>query len=172
MNKKALVIAVFLMAVAVLATPVMAAPIKIDVTGTTLITYTHVGKVWQADSNGLMREVEMTTIYTIHNYPGQDPLVGTGVSIGHSMLKFTKPPPDSNAWSNDHFKQVITFTGEGITGTFEGVGHRKALGFPVSTYEESDILYHGTGDFEGQTLKISSTGTPGSWEGVLLMPKS
>jgi len=170
-NKKVLGIAVFLMAVAMLATPVMAAPIEIEVTATSVSTGVSVGKVWQANSNGLMREIQMTHVYTIHNYPGQDPLVGTASAVGHSMLQFTKLPPDPNAWSNDHFKTVITFTGEGTTGTFEGVGHRKALGFPVSTYEEMYQVLHGTGDFEGQTLKLWSTGTPGSQEGVLLMPK-
>ena len=49
--------------------------------------------------------------------------------------------------------------------------HRKGLSFPVSTYEWSNILYHGTGDFEGGTLKISGIGTPGSFKGVLLKPK-
>ena len=75
---------------------------------------------------------------------------------------------------------VLTFTGEGTTGTFEGVTHRTIIGWDVgpppgplegSVFIDRAVL-HGTGDFQGWTLKLSYDGEfpPVPAEGYLVIP--
>ena len=80
---------------------------------------------------------------------------------------------------------VLTFTDEstgieGTTGTFEGVTHRMIIGWDAgptltSTFIDQAVL-HGTGDFQGWTLKLTYEGQPGlpplfADEGYAIIPK-
>ena len=69
--------------------------------------------------------------------------------------------------------EVWTFTGEGNTGTFESsVSVGKYVGIPVNSHIDRKIVLHGTGDFKGQTLKLSYEGEPPAlFEGYLIVPK-
>ena len=175
MNKKVLVIAVALMAVTMLAVPVMAAPAtKIEgVTATITVTMTS---VYTVHDHGILqvREGVADGEVTI-NIPGQAPLIGTvhAEFIGTMKLEHPMPGPWPEAVNIMVGHPVFTFTGEGTTGTFEGVRHNKVIGFPdpFVSYINTRLDMHGTGDFLGQTLKLSYEGAPPlALEGWLLIP--
>lgn len=67
----------------------------------------------------------------------------------------------------------MTFTGEGTTGTFEGMAQWKWIGTTIPFVSiEVHMVLRGTGDFKGQTLKLSSEPTfPPVVEGYLIIPK-
>jgi hypothetical protein len=177
MNKKILVIPVLLLTFALLTIPVMGAPAtKIEgVTATLDITKTS---VYTVVDHGILqiRDGIATGTVTI-NIPGQDPLVGTVYGEFIGTMKLNSPsPPWPGAESVMMGCPVFTFTGEGTTGTFEGVRHTKMIGFPepVVSYINTRFVLHGTGDFLGQTLKLSYEGAPpisfAPFEGTLLIP--
>jgi hypothetical protein len=173
-TRKILALATILMLVAMLAIPVLAAPAtKIEeVTATLTITMTS---VYTAHDHGILqvREGVATGTVTI-NIPGQDPLIGTVYAefIGTMKLDHDPPGPWPNAETIMVGHPVFTFTGEGTTGTFEGVRHNKVIGFPVASYIDTRLDLHGTGDFLGQTLKLSYEGVGPAplLEGYLLIP--
>ena len=81
--------------------------------------------------------------------------------------------PDPAAEGNLNEQLVWTFEGVGTTGTFEGTRHTKFIGFPIPAMSYIEISYNlrGTGDFKGQTLKLSYQGpTPPIFEGYLIIP--
>ena len=180
-NRKILMLFVSLFAVAMMTTiligTVMAAPAtKIEgVTATLDLATTSVFKA--VDHNILqIRDGVATGTVTI-NIPGQAPLIGTvyGEFIGTIKLGHPPPGPFLEAESVMMGHPIFTFTGEGTTGTFEGVRHTKMIGFPdpAVSHINTGLDLHGTGDFFGQTLKLSFEGTPPpiAWEGYLLIPK-
>jgi hypothetical protein len=175
MNKKILFLLVSVLAVAMLAVPVMAAPAtKIEgVTATITVTMTS---VYTTHDHGILqvREGVATGTVTI-NIPGQPQLVGTVYAefLGTMKLEHPMPGPWLEAQSLMVGNPVFTFTGEGTTGTFEGIRHNKIIGFPdpVVSYINTHLDLHGTGDFLGQTLKLSYEGAPPTaLEGWLLIP--
>jgi hypothetical protein len=101
-----------------------------------------------------------------------------GLGTVQGKILFYQPPPDPNAVGIYQANIVWTFEGEDTTGTFEGVRHSKIIGYPqipgvLTPYVETSCVLHGTGDFLGQTLKLSYEGDAGgvfTWEGTLLMP--
>ena len=177
MTRKILALAIVLILLAMLATPVMAAPAtKIEgVTATlTIVTMTS---VYTAHDHGILqvREGVAEGAVTL-NIPGQDPLTGTLYAefIGTMKLDHPMPGPWPNAQTIMIGHPVFTFTGEGTTGTFEGVRHNKVIGFPdpFVSYIDTRLDLHGTGDFHGQRLKLSYEGPPPiALEGYLLVPK-
>jgi hypothetical protein len=175
MNRKILGIAAVLMAVAMLAVPVMAAPAtKIEgVTATLTMTMTS---VYTVHDHGILQVREGVATGTVTlNIPGQDPLTGTVYAefMGTMKLDHEPPGPWPEAESLMVGHPVFTFTGEGTTGTFEGVRHTKMIGFPdpFASYINTRLDLHGTGDFLGQTLKLSYEGAPPAViEGYLLIP--
>ena len=172
MTRKILALAMVLMIVAMLATPVMAAPAtKFDVTATFSITTSSVAH--QVDHNIMqLKEGTAEGVVTI-NIPGQDPLVGTYSGDWLGTIKFDHPAPGPFPGAEGHYmgQMIWTFTGEGTTGTFEGTRHTKSVGLPANTYVETSTVLHGTGDFLGQTLKLSYEGAPPIvLEGYLLIP--
>jgi hypothetical protein len=175
MNKKLLGLAVVLLFAAMLVAPAMAAPAtKIEgVTATITITMTS---VYTVHDHGILqvREGVATGTVTI-NIPGQAPLVGTVYAefIGTMKLEHPMPGPWPEAENIMVGHPVFTFTGEGTTGTFEGIRHNKIIGFPdpVVSYINTRLDMHGTGDFLGQTLKLSYEGAPPAViSGYLLIP--
>jgi hypothetical protein len=173
MKKKILLITAFL-ALAMLVTPIMAAP------ATKIEGVTMIADVEQEYDPGFPHIVSHGTIShgkgigfgtVILNIPGDVPLVLVGdwnsewVSMGN--------------WKKDPVvvvlrgKMVWTFDG----GTFEGVIQRKIIGFPpdpptIIPYFEDHLILRGTGDFQGQTLKLSYEGYPPVIaEGYIIIPK-
>ena len=70
-------------------------------------------------------------------------------------------------------KMVWVFDDSNVkTGTFEGIMHNKVTRLPSPTREAHCVL-QGTGDFEGQTLVLSSVNPSGAfeWAGFIVMPK-
>ena len=177
--KSKVLVVVLALAVVLLATPmlgtVMAAPatrIK-GVTATMTVTMTS---VYTAHDHGILqvREGVATGTVTI-NIPGQPQLVGTLYAefLGTMKLEHPMPGPWLEAETLMVGHPVFTFTGEGTTGTFEGIRHNKVIGFPdpVVSYINTRLDLHGTGDFLGQTLKLSYEGAPPiALEGWLLIP--
>lgn len=175
MNKIILGIFVGLIAVIVFAVPVMAAPITKIEGVTAILDYTST-VVYNVVDHGILqvREGVATGTVTI-NIPGQAPLIGTlyGEFIGTMKLDGPPPGPWLNGESMMVGHEIWTFTGEGTTGTFEGVRHEEIIGWPQPfiSYFESSMLLYGTGDFQGQTLKLSFEGAPPPiFEGCLLIP--
>jgi len=181
MNKKILGIAVTLLLAAMFLAPAMAKPAK-RIKGVTLTT-------------AVVIIPDATTIFADHNIghgdgtaagtatltmPDQDPLHFDYSAVWNGTSKWTDPPnPDPDATNIIRSAIVLTCTDEGITGTFEGMGHSKTIGLPPppfpttpTLYIEYNMIFHGTGDFQGQTLKVSYAGAPPVvLEGTLIIPK-
>jgi hypothetical protein len=180
MKKKILLITAFL-ALAMLVTPIMAAPAtKIPVT-VTQIGGTSMGTYHMSEHGNRvvlqLRDGVGTSMLTL-NLPG-GPVNGEGSGTVQGKIIFYQLPPDPNAVGIYQAHMVWTFGGEGTTGTFEGVRKSKVIGYGgmpgvLTPYVETSCVLHGTGDFLGQTLKLSYEGDAGgviNWEGTLLIPK-
>ena len=168
MNRKILGIAIALLLAAMFVAPVFAKT-KIAVTATQMGGGGSGGESRMVD-HGIrqFRGMEGTGVVTLY-IPGQAPLVGTSSSVINGKITFTQEPPDPDAEGLIHLKMVWTFTGEGTTGTFEGQMQRKGIGVPIISYIEAHMVLQGTGDFKGQTLRLSHAGPPPlNWEGFLL----
>ena len=179
MNKKILVIPILLLTFVLLSIPVMAKPAnKIPVTvtldgGTSGFTF-HMSEHGRVVMQ--LRDGVGASVMTLNLPEGPVDGEGSGTIIGKIM--FYQPPPDPNAVAIYQAHMVWTFEGEGTTGTFEGVRKSKVIGFPaipgvLTPYVETSCVLHGTGDFLGQTLKLSYEGDAGvviNWVGTLLIP--
>ena len=170
MNKKVSLIVLvlgLLMLFAALA-PVMAAPAtKIEEVTFTASTTTVPNPGYPrlvAHDTILISKGTSTGAFTL-SIPGQDPLVGDWYSEWISRNKWSGYPvanPEAEALIES--KVVLTITDKG---TFEGTSHRVIIGFPISgasSFEDRMVL-HGTGDFKGQTLKLTNS------EGYIIIPK-
>ena len=166
MKKKIRVIAVALLFAAMLAAPVLAAPATKIEGVTATADGTPIPSSMRTVSHGSIRHIKGTTTGTVYlTIPGLGTLEGTWNSEWVTRSKISQDPTEALIAS----KLVWTFTGEGTTGTFEGVDQRKIIG---GSYFEDNLVLHGTGDFQGQTLKLSYTGTPPViQEGYLIIPK-
>ena len=174
LNRKVLGIAVALLLAAMYVAPVLAKT-KVAVTATQMGSGGSGAKSWLVDHGILQyRGMEGAGVVTL-NIPGRDSLSGTSSSVINGKITFStdEPPPpgtpDPEAFGIIHLKMKWTFTGEGTTGTFEGQMQRKTTGVPL-THLEAHMVLQGTGDFEGQTLRLSAEGPapPMNWEGFLL----
>ncbi|TRO45980.1 hypothetical protein E2P65_06540 [Candidatus Bathyarchaeota archaeon] len=181
MNKKILCVFVSLFILVLLTIPVLGAPAtKIEgVTLTTAVALIPDDTTIFADHN--IRHGDGTAAGTATlTIPEQDSLHFDYYGVWNGTSKWTNPPnPDSDATNIIRSTVVLTCTDEGITGTFEGMSHSKTIGlppppFPTSptSYIEYNMVFHGTGDFQGQTLKLSYAGAPPvDLEGCLIKPK-
>jgi len=181
MNKKVLGIAVTLLLAAMFVAPAMAKPAtKIEgVTLTLMVAIIPDATTIFADHN--IRHGDGTAAGTATlNIPDQDPLHFDYYGVWNGTSKWDDPPnPDPDATNVIRGKAVLTCTDEGITGTFEGMSHSKTIGLPPppfpttpTSYIEYHMVFHGTGDFKGQTLKVSCAGAPPPvLEGCLIIPK-
>ena len=176
MNRKSLGLVFAFIFLAMLATPVMAAPAtKIEgVTVTAVVTQAANPGYPRFVSHDTIGHSKGTSVGTVTvNIPGKTPLNGIWNGEFVSMSNWKEDPVVVNIRG----KLVWTFTGEGTTGTFVGLVQRKITGFPPSPptvipYFEDNVVLHGTGDFQGQTLKLSYAGTPPViQEGYLIIPK-
>jgi hypothetical protein len=176
MNKKILVSTVLLLTMAMLTIPVMAAPAtKIEgVTVTAVVTQAADPGYPRFVSAGTIGHSKGTSVGTVTvNIPGKTPLNGTWNGEWVSMSNWKEDPVVVNIRG----KVVWTFTGEGTTGTFVGLVQRKITGFPpdpptVIPYFEDHVVLRGTGDFLGQTLKLTFEGYPPViQEGYIIIPK-
>ena len=177
MNKKILGIFGCLLVVAMLAIPVMAAPAT-KIEGVTALVDRTTTNQWRVVDHDIWQLYEGEAIGTVTvSIPGKGDLTGVYEGEWHGKIK-SGPMTGFLEWAEAeclYNRQLTwTFTGEGTTGTFEGTGHPKAIGFPptVSSYVHMEIVLHGTGDFQGQTLKLAYEGAPPvALEGSLLIPK-
>ena len=176
MNWKILGLVFAFIFLAMLATPVMAAPAtKIEgVTVTAVVTQAANPGYPRFVSHDTIGHSKGTSVGTVTvNIPGKTPLNGiwNGEWVSNSNWK------EDPVVVNIRGKVVWTFTGEGTTGTFVGLVQRKITGFPPSPptvipYFEDNVVLHGTGDFQGQTLKLTFEGYPPViHEGYIIMPK-
>jgi hypothetical protein len=159
-----------------LATPVMAAPAKKieEVTVTAVVTQTSDPGYPRLVSHGTISHGKGTSVGTVTvNIPGKTPLNGIWNGEWVTMSNWKEDPVVVNIRG----KVVWTFTGTGTTGTFVGLVQRKITGFPpdpptVIPYFEDNVVLRGTGDFQGQTLKLTFEGYPPViQEGCLIIPK-
>jgi hypothetical protein len=176
LNRKLLVIAVALMTIAMFAAPAMAAPAT-KIEGVTLIpaTVIHPDDTSIFADHNIVHNDGTTDGTATLDIPGQNPLHFTYYGVWNGTSKWTNfPNPDPEASNVVRSMVVLTCTDEGITGTFEGMYHTKNIGLPppTSSYTETQYVLHGTGDFQGQTLKVSYAGAPPALlEGTLILPK-
>jgi hypothetical protein len=169
LNKKVLGVALALIVMALLATPVMAAPAT-KIEGVTLtIAATTVPdpgypRMVSHDTISHTKGTSTGTVTLTIPILEPDGLDGDWDAEWVARGKFSQDPAELIITS----KAVLTFTG----GTFEGVTQRKIIGWPVPSYFEDHMVLQGTGDFEGQTLKLSyEGGPPPVAEGCLIIPK-
>ena len=176
MNKKVLGIVLTVSFLAMLTIPVMAAPAtKIEgVTVTAVVTQAANPGYPRFVSHDTIGHTKGTSVGTVTvNIPGKTPLNGiwNGEFVTMSNWK------DDPVVVNIRGKVVWTFTGEGTTGTFVGLVQRNIIGFPpapptVIPYFEDNVVLRGTGDFQGQTLKLTFEGYPPVvQEGYIIIPK-
>ena len=170
MNKKVLGIALTIFFLAMLTIPVMAEPATIEeVTMTAVVTQVIDPDFPRMVSHNTISHGRGTSSGTVTlNIPGQIPPVLSGDWAGEwiSRGNFKKAPGELVIMG----KVVWTFA----DGTFEGTLHRKIIGFPPSgsSIFIDHMVLQGTGDFKGQTLKLSKEGTPAVIaEGYLIIPK-
>jgi hypothetical protein len=180
-NKKILGIAVTLLLAAMLAAPAMAAPAtKIEgVTLTTAVALIPDDTAIYADHNIVHNDGTAAGTATL-DIPEKDSLHFDYYGVWNGTSKWTNPPnPDPEATNVIRSTVVMNCTDEGITGTFEGMVHSKTIGLPpppfpnaATSHIEYNMVFHGTGDFQGQTLKLSYAGPPPvDLEGCLITPK-
>jgi hypothetical protein len=166
MKKKILVIPFLLLTFALLSIPVMGAPATIREVTMTAATTPIPDYTWWV-SHDTIRHARGTGTGTVTlNIQGQGPLPGTWYSEWANNGNFKKDPVELVIRA----KVVLTFTG----GTFEGVLQRKIIGYPPSgsSIFIDHMVLQGTGDFKGQTLKLSYEGTPPVIsEGYLIISK-
>ena len=179
MNKKILGIAVVLLAAAMLTVPVMAKP-------ATKIEATLIVNVAIISDPDFTHDVD----HNIHHNIGIATGTATLTTISGDSFNFDYygtwsgtskwtdlPNPDPEGTNIIVGKVILTCTNEDITGTFEGVSHTKSIGLPpvppFGSYVETHTVLQGTGDFKGQTLRVSYAGPPPApgLEGYLTIPK-
>jgi hypothetical protein len=177
MKKKILLITAFL-ALAMLVTPIMAAPAT-RIEGVTLTTAIALipdpATIIFADHNIVHNDGIGTGTATL-NIPLHPSLHFNYYGVWNGTAKWTGfPAPDPEGTNVVRSTTILTCTDEGITGTFEGTLHTKTIGLPppvATSYVEYNMVFHGTGDFQGQTLKLSYAGPlPVDFEGCLIIPK-
>ncbi|MEJ2244229.1 MAG: hypothetical protein P8X87_06870 [Candidatus Bathyarchaeota archaeon] len=179
MNKKILGVLVCLFTLALLTIPVLGVPAT-KIEGVTF-TGENIERVTSSVRTfGNIRISKGTTTGDVYlTIPTIGTLEGDWHSEPVAKTTFTAPATDPPATDPDakvaiRGKVVWTFSGEGTTGTFEGVLHQYYIGYPpvygvFSSYQYTRMVLQGTGDFRGQTLKLSWEGpTP---DGYLIMPK-
>ena len=174
MEKKVLAVFVSLFALTSLTIPVLCAP-SMKIEGVTLSAVTTpVPDYMHWVSDDTIRHSSGTTTGTVTLFiPGHPLPGGTWNSTWANNGNFKKDPAEIVIRG----KVVLAFTGEGTTGTFEGVIQRTIIGYPPS--DSSIFIDHmvlqGTGDFKGWTLKLSHEGARGTPpminEGYVIIPK-
>jgi hypothetical protein len=186
MNKKIFCISGCLLLIVMFTFPVMAAPAT-KIEGVTLSIDRTTSNDWRVVDEDIWQLFDGTGVGTVTlSIPEKGVLTGEYEAEWHgkiksgpmSVLLVGEPPTPLLVWPEAEClynrRIVLSFTGKGTTGTFEGTGHTKAIGFgpPVCSYMQVIMVFHGTGDFQGQTLKVSFEGAPPMvLEGSLLMPK-
>ena len=149
-----------------LVAPALAAPAtKIEgVTATAEVT--QIPSSMRSVSHDNIRRIKGTSTGTVNlTIPGLGTLEGTWNGEWITTAKISQDPTEALIAG----KLVWTFTGDDTTGTFKGIVQRKITG---GSYFEDNVVLQGTGDFQGQTLKLSYEGTPPViQEGYLIIPK-
>jgi hypothetical protein len=174
MNKRVLVFAVALMAVAMLATPALAeTPKKISITIVASGWTVDVGETWMTEGGtyhtrgGYLESTSykvtgdgVNAIYGMSGYSYSDPFFGNlnlKTGIGHIQYDSTLVFPGGT------FEGVINYRGTCIIGPNGGIrltdGHSRGV-------------WHGTGDYQGWTLVRTQARPPppGQPHGYLLIP--
>ena len=167
MKKKFLLLLVSVLAVAILAVPVMAKPATIEeVTVAAVVTQTPDDGFPRLVSHGTIGHTKGTSFGTVTLTIDGVPMGGVWAGEFITAGNFKKDPAEIVIRG----KLIWTFTG----GTFEGIIQRTIIGYPPgpsSIFIDHAVL-KGTGDFKGQTLKLSFEGTPPIiQEGYLIIPK-
>jgi hypothetical protein len=179
MKKKILGVFGCLFFVVMMTFPVMATPAT-KIEGVTLSIVRTTTNDWRIVDHDIWQLFDGEGTGTVSlSILGNGDLPGTYEAVWHGKIK-SGPMLGVMQWPEAEClynrRMTISFTGEGTTGTFEGTGHTKAIGFPptVCSYMQVNMVFHGTDDFQGQTLKLCYQGavTPGivELEGSLLMP--
>jgi hypothetical protein len=171
--KKIIVIPVFLLAFALISIPVMAKPAtKKEVTAamdvgrsTTSVSVVGNGVAHISGTSAGWFNLTIEGESTPQNFTwaGEWALTMKGF-----------PPPNPDGWTVIMGKVLLTYEGADKTGTFEGTVHKKATGIPPPTATNiwSHMVFQGTEDFQGQTLKLSFDGVPPEAPvGYIIMPK-
>jgi hypothetical protein len=177
MNKKIFCISGCLLLIVMFTFPVIAAP-STKIEGVTLSIDRTTSNNFRVVDHDIWQLFDGTGDGTVTlSIPEKGDLPGEYEAEWHGKIK-SGPMIGMMQWPEAEClynrRIVLSFTGEGTTGTFEGTGHTKAIGFgpPVCSYMQVTMVFHGTGDFQGQTLKLSYEGAPPlALEGSLLMPK-
>jgi hypothetical protein len=177
MNKKILGIVVAFMAVAMLATPVIAVtPKKVAVTIATEGSSWFLGEAWTIKGGTYHNRgssLNFSTYKIMIN--GEDFLVGHSYTTCIDNLNIQNLSTMTGK-GNQHFDSTIVFQ----DGTFEGITNNKGIfrilqsppqlvGFMASVDIVSMRVYHGTGAYLGWTLVIE-TASHQPVAGYLLMP--
>lgn len=179
MSKKILVIPILLLTFALISIPVMAAPAtKVGATATIeYATMTPVDNFFsvQKEDHAINHVKEGISTGAVNLTIGVVLHEGTVSGEWRGNAKYPSPDfPWADAEGIILSKHVWTFTDAGFTGTFEGVTHSRWIGqIPAfRSYIEYHMVLHGTGDMEGQTLRLSYAGAPPAvLEGTLVTPK-
>jgi hypothetical protein len=172
-NKKVLGIAVTLLLAAMFIAPAMAKPAtKIEGVTATVLPTTTEGVLREVDHGILQIRGGIMTGPVTLSIPGQAPLVGTYYGELNGWIKLDHPAPGPWLEAENLFSGKVELSFPG--GTFVGIRHFKMIGFPTPfiSHVDTQMVLHGTGDFKGQTLKLSYEGAlPPVFEGYLIMPK-
>jgi len=168
------VLALAFLMLAMLAAPVFAAPpteTKVPVT----LKWTNVGPTTTVirDVNGNVSHRIMTQNWAVKLFIGDSETLIEGTAFGErqTLYIYGRKLNGVDQIANDHY--VISFPGGG----FEGNTHITITDWDsvLKTYNvKLHAVFHGTGEFEGQTLNAwqNGPGTTPLWEGYLSKPES
>jgi hypothetical protein len=173
MNKKILGIAVVLLAMAILATPVIADPTKGQKVPATLRFGDSSPAPGTSKTAGNTMHGQMTVIWQIEiDIDGVPTYTGTAVAERYSVNVAVE-----GKMTNIVFKEVYTIEIDDADGGFVGsvrILMRMFPGMPPTILGKAHVLLVGYGDFEGQTLNVGHHWSAFSggiaWDGYLLKP--
>ena len=170
MNKKIIRLAITLLTVAILVTPVLAVPTQGQKVPITLQFNPegNTGGVTKVTPSGIRHWTNRDKVYSlIFSIDGAEPIPGLDNAI--SSYKWWT---DDEGMGNGIYHEFNVLTFEG--GTFEGNSKLKFTDFDYGTRTfnvEAHGVFHGTGVFEGQTIVAGYEGpSGGTWSGYLLKP--
>ena len=176
MNKKIVVLAITVLALAMFAVPVMAKPTKGPNKVAVSLFLTQTNRVDGPDviTGNVIHLTSLQTFEATIKFDDVTKIDLIGTLVADRKIVVVEQKEGNKVILTDYY--VFTFPGEDEDTGFEGNAQVILDGMPPTTGGASSKargLFHGTGDFEGQTLNVGHgweafTGTVKPWTGYWL----
>ncbi len=172
MKKKIIVLGIMLFLLLAMLAPVLAAPTgeqKVPITLKFLPGATTGGERWETPS-GIIQRRNATKVYNLQlSIDGGPVITGKCITATDDYMYSARAQMQVN-----REEYVMLFPSLSASGTFEGNALLLLTDYiasPISFNVKAHGVFHGTGDFAGQTMVVGYEGPRGgTWEGYLLKP--